>query len=90
MRRTLAGLGLIVGLGLAPTAAIADAPAASVSSTQVTPAPQPGTTDDGGGNAGLWGLLGLIGLVGLAGLRKQTKSYGRDHVGAGDIRHDRP
>ncbi|MFI0419108.1 WGxxGxxG family protein [Spongiactinospora sp. 9N601] len=90
MRRTIAGLGLIASLGLAPTAAIADAPAASVAYTQVSPAPQPGgETEQGGGNAGMWGLLGLAGLLGLMGLRKQHQR-GREHVGTGDIRHDRP
>ncbi|RBQ15038.1 hypothetical protein DP939_37175 [Spongiactinospora rosea] len=89
MRRTIAGLGLIISLGLAPTAALADAPAASVAYTQVSPAPQPGETDEGGGNVGMWGLLGLVGLLGLLGLRKQ-QPRGREHVGTGDIRHDRP
>ncbi|HEX4814407.1 MAG TPA: WGxxGxxG family protein [Nonomuraea sp.] len=72
MRKILTGLGLAFFLTLVPAAAAtADAPVASVSTSQAAqPTPQDNTKDDGG-NAGLWGLLGLLGLLGLAGMRKQ-------------------
>ncbi|HEX4813376.1 MAG TPA: WGxxGxxG family protein [Nonomuraea sp.] len=72
MRKLLTGLGLAFVLTLAPASvATADAPAAPVAHSQVTPAPQDNNRrDDYGGNAGLWGLLGLLGLLGLAGMRR--------------------
>ncbi|GAA2885002.1 WGxxGxxG family protein [Nonomuraea rubra] len=80
MRKTLTGLGLAFFLTLAPAAAAtADTPVEPVAQSQVTPAPQDNTRDEGGGNAGLWGLLGLLGLLGFAGMRKQ-----RNHVGTAE------
>ncbi len=71
MRKRTAAL-VLTGVLTFGTASVATAPHAFAQETT--------TTDDGGGDQGLWGLAGLLGLAGLAGLRRKddrdTRGYG--------------